>query len=183
MGCGLSVENDQGFNRTVAFIGLDNSGKSRIVYNLVNTDQSQEYVPICTAGAAFYEIQMGGSSFRIYDVGGLGRYREQWPYYISQSDAVCFVIDKSDKDRLGRVREEITEVLKLCAQKSLPLLILSNKTDLDKEITISDIQSITQVGASRIEYTIKECCAVTGDGINAGREWLMSHIKPKSNAL
>jgi hypothetical protein len=33
-------------------------------------------------------------------------------YCIEQSDAVAFVIDRKDKDRMGRVRTEIADVIK-----------------------------------------------------------------------
>ena len=93
MGCNISVEQLMDTLFIVTFIGLDNSGKSNIVHKLVSTDGS-EYVPVPTAGCEFYNLSSSG--LKIVDMGGIGKYRDQWPSYIKQSDGVVFVIDKSD---------------------------------------------------------------------------------------
>lgn len=180
MGCHISVEASQVFNRTVTLVGLDGAGKSAIAFRMVTSDSGQKYVPISTAGVAYWELPMGGSTFRIYDCGGLGRYRYEWPYYMKQSDAVVFVIDRSDKERMGRVREEIAEVIKECASLQIPLLVLVNKVDLKSKLTVQDIATITKLNEARLQDSvIKECSAETGDGIVGARDWLLQHIKPK----
>lgn len=179
MGCQISVEASQVFNRTVTFVGLDGSGKSAIAFNMVSNDSSSRYVPVPTAGVAYWELPMGGSTFRIYDCGGMGRYRSEWSYYIEQSDAVAFVIDKTDKDRMGRVREEIADVIKQCTKLQIPLLILVNKTDQKSKLSTTDIATITKINESRLDSMIKECSAETGEGIITARDWLLAHIKPK----
>ena len=180
MGCSLSVEDQENSSCTVCFLGLDSSGKSHIVHKLVSTDGS-EYVPISTAGAEFYDIP--SSSLRIFDVGGLGKYRDMWPSFIRQSDGVVFVIDKSDHGRLSRVREEIKEVLTECSRLSIPILILANKSDKEKQLKEEDIRSITQVADFHVDYTIKETCALTGEGITSGRDWMLQHMKPRTQKV
>lgn len=177
MGCSLSVEDQDNTACTVCFLGLDNAGKSQIVHRIVSTDGS-EYVPISTAGAEFYDLSE--SSLRIYDVGGLGKYRDMWPSFIKQSDGVVFVIDKSDHQRMSRVREEIKDVLTECQRLSIPILILANKCDKDKELKDIDISSITQVTDFHVEYAIKQCSGLTGDGIASGRDWMLQHMKPRN---
>lgn len=180
MGCNISVEQLMDTSFTVTIVGLDNSGKSHIVHKLTNTDGT-EYVPVPTAGCEFYNLS--SSSLKIIDMGGIGKYRDQWPSYIKQSDGVVFVIDKSDHIRMSRVREEIADVLELVSKLSIPILILANKSDIDQNLNEQDIASICQISQFHVQYDIKLCSAKTGEGISQGRDWLMSHMTPKQQTL
>jgi small GTP-binding protein len=179
MGCPITVDVAQVFEYTVTFVGLDGSGKSHIVFRLTNNDASRQYVSIPTAGVAYGEFLQGLSTFHIYDCGGLGRYREQWLYYVEQSDAVIFVIDRSDKTRMGRVRAEIADIIKKCKAQDIPLLVLANKTDLRSKLTIQDFAKITKIAEAEIEYDIRECSALSNEGIQAAKDWVISHIRQK----
>ncbi|EAY02313.1 small GTP-binding protein, putative [Trichomonas vaginalis G3] len=177
MGCHSSIEGTTVKASTVCFLGLDGSGKSHIVHRILHGD-STDYIPISTPASEYYEIPE--YDLRLFDVGGLGKYRELWLQIIKQCDGVVFVIDKSDHTRMSRVREEISEVLTECANLSIPILILANKCDLDKTLNENDISSITQISQYHVEYAIKECSAVSGDGIISGRDWILQHIKAKN---
>jgi small GTP-binding protein len=150
---------------------------------MVRADASEEdHVPVPTAGVSFLQASMGGQTFRIYDCGGIGRYRSEWPYYIEQSDAVAFVIDRTDRERMGRVREEIATIIVRCKKLSIPLLVLVNKTDLQSKLTVADFTKITLVNEAQITYAVKECSGRTGDGVATARDWLLEKIKPRSAA-
>ena len=184
MGCGTSVEQSQSFTRTITFLGLDNSGKSSIVHEIVNSESSHEdYIPIPTAGVDFHEITLSASKFRIYDCGGIGRYRDQWPFFIKLADAVAFVIDRTDKKRMGVVRDEIKSVITQCQSQQIPLLIFINKSDKKSSLHENDFKMITKINEFKVEYLIKECSAKSGEGIMAGRDWLLQHIKPRATTM
>ncbi|OHT07310.1 ADP-ribosylation factor-like protein 6 [Tritrichomonas foetus] len=187
MGCGNSVEQSQSFTRTVTFVGLDGAGKSSIVRHIVNSEQSSstndEFIPIPTAAVDFYEISLSASKFRIYDCGGLGRYRDQWPFYIKQADAVAFVIDRTDKNRMSVVREEIKGVLNQCQQQNIPILIFINKSDKKSSLNDTDFKMITKINEFKVEYMLKDCIGKSGEGIIAGRDWLLQHIKPRATVI
>lgn len=177
MGCSSSQQESTKNASTICFLGLDGAGKSHIVHRILNND-SKDYIPISTPASEYYEIPE--YNLRLFDVGGLGKYRELWIQIVKQSDGVVFVIDKTDHVRMSRVREEISEVLTECANLSIPILILANKCDLDKTLNENDISSITQISQFHVEYAIKDCSAVTGEGITSGRDWIMQHVKAKN---
>jgi small GTP-binding protein len=183
MGPQVSLDSQRVQTRTVAIVGLEGSGKSEIAFRMVSSDASAQYVPIPTPGIAYSEVPMGGSVFRIHDCGGISRYREQWTYYIQQSDAATFVIDRNDKDRMGRVREEIADVITQCESQQIPLLILVNKSDLKNNLTLKDFTTITRINESKVDYAIKECCATTGDGVIGARDWLIQRIQANTRSL
>ena len=180
MGCNLSVEADIDVSNVVTFVGLDGSGKSEIIFSLVNKDPNKKYIPISTAGLEYHELSMGSTYLKIYDCGGTGRYRDLWDQFIRQSDGVVFVIDKTDLDRMGRVREEIESVITICNSFSIPLLIFAHKTDLNSTLTKLDIESITRINIARIQYNIIESSTKNGNGLIAGRDWILQNLKPKT---
>ena len=179
MGCGSSFDNSN-YTRTITFVGLEGSGKSHIVFHFVAAS-SANFVPLPTAGVEYHECELGASKFQIYDCGGVSRYRSQWPYYISKSDGVVFVIDRTDEERMGRMQEEITEVFRLCEKLNIPILIFINKSDKETNLNADDFVKITKVQDFGIEYGIQECSASTGVGINNGKNWILQHV-PEKNA-
>lgn len=180
MGCNATVEQSQSISRTIVFLGLDGSGKSSVVHQMVSTNNSEEFVPIPTAGADYYESTLGASKFCIYDCGGIGRYRDGWDFYIQHSDAVCFVIDRTDKKRMSVVRDEIQIVLHKCQAMQIPILILINKSDKKSSLSINDFELITKVHEFKVEYEIKECSALEADTIISSRDWVLQHVKPRT---
>lgn len=180
MGCNATAEQSQYISRTVAFLGLDASGKSSIVHQMITTNTTEEYIPIPTAGADYFETSLSASKFCIYDCGGIGRYRDGWEFYIKQSDAVCFVIDRTDKNRMSVVRDEIQIVLRKCQAQQIPILILINKSDKKSLLSINDFELITGIHDFKVEYEIKECSALSADTIIGARDWLIQHVKPRT---
>lgn len=178
MGCGSSLDNSN-YVRTITFVGLEGSGKSHIVFHFVAAS-SANFVPLPTAGVEYHECELGASKFQIYDCGGVSRYRTQWPYYISKSDGVVFVIDRTDEERMGRMQEEITEVFRICEQRNIPILILINKSDKETNLNADDFIKITKVQDFDLVYGMKECSASTGNGINDGKNWILKNVPEKN---
>jgi GTPase SAR1 family protein len=178
MGCFQS--NDSGFlDASVTVVGLEGSGKSAIVHQMTTNQPYTSYVPVPTAGVEYSEIQMNNYIFRIYDCGGMPMYRDQWILYMKKSDAVCFVIDRTDEDRMGRVREEIAVVVPLCVSLRIPLLILVSKEDVGSALTLENITKIAKLDSPQTDWTILLCSAFSGNGIVAARNWLIEHIRAK----
>ena len=55
--------------------------------------------------------------------------RNVWKYYFSSTEGIIFVIDASDKERLGDAKEELLSIME--ESKSVPLLIYANKQDVE----------------------------------------------------
>jgi GTPase SAR1 family protein len=182
MGCfGSSDSGD--LDASVTVIGLEGSGKSAIVHQMTTNQPYTSYVAVPTAGVEYSEIEMSNYTFRIYDCGGMPMYRDQWPAYIKKSNAVCFVIDRTDEDRMGRVREEIAMVVPLCVSLRIPLLILVSKEDVGSALTLDNITKIAKLESAQMDWTILLCSAATGNGIVAARNWLVEHIRVKRSEV
>jgi small GTP-binding protein len=185
MGGHVSIRAEYDLHRAVAVVGLDGSGKSQVVFKMLadlSPSPPAPYLPIPTAGVAYSEFSEGKLTFGVYDCGGMARYREQWPHFVKESDGVVFVIDRTDSARIVRIREEIAEIIDLCASLDTPLLVLVNKSDLNSEMRVPDPPIVNKLLDARLDYTVKECSATTGDGIADARNWIVNQIQEKSRA-
>ena len=113
MGCNISQlkkmkESLQGEenNKKVLFLGLDNAGKSTLLFQMKEKD-FRETVP--TIGLNVEQIQYRGINFTLWDVSGQST--RLWKHYFDKINAIIFVIDSCDKERLPKVKEELSKIL------------------------------------------------------------------------
>ena len=66
----------------------------------------------------------------VWDVGGQDRIRALWRHYYQNTDAVIFVVDSSDVERLDEAASELSKVLGEPELAAARLLVLANKQDL-----------------------------------------------------
>lgn len=93
------------------------------------------------------------------DVGGQKTLRSYWRNYFEKTDALIWVVDATDRLRMGGCREELASLLvqevRLCPSRECPsylirkqrlmgasLLIFSNKTDVDGCMNEDEIRKV-----------------------------------------
>ena len=58
------------------------------------------------------------------------------------------------------------------------LLVFANKQDIKNSMSASEIShSLNLTGIKDHPWHIQACCALTGEGLYQGLEWIVSHIK------
>lgn len=98
---------------------------------------------------------------------------------------MVFVIDSHDRDRLPEARQELSRILKDREMKDCPLLIFANKQDLPKSMTDEEIieglaiQHLTQ--SDNRPWQLQKSCAVEGQGLWDGINWLVKTVKSQSH--
>lgn len=162
---GEKVENEQKKFR-VLMVGLDNSGKTTILYR-VKIGEFISTIP--TIGFNVESIVSNNAELTIWDVGGIDRIRALWRHYIEGTDGLIFVIDSSDISRITESKECLVSFLKDYELEKIPLLIILNKQDLPG--TISPMQLKEEIDLKN-EYVIIGCSGYTGDGLNDAISWL-----------
>jgi len=60
---------------------------------------------IPTQRAKLEELDFGSVHFRAWDVGGHAQVRDMWAEYYVHADAIVFVIDSADRDRLQEAKK------------------------------------------------------------------------------
>ena len=133
MGCNISqlkklkdASKDEDNNKKVLFLGLDNAGKSTLLFQMKD-NQYKDTVP--TVGLNVEQIKYRGMNFTLWDVSGQAT--RLWKHYFDKINAIIFVIDSSDRDRIDRAREELQKVIEDLELSNAPILIFANKQDID----------------------------------------------------
>ncbi|KAM9747321.1 putative ADP-ribosylation factor-like protein 5C isoform 2-T2 [Dama dama] len=92
----------------VIIVGLDNAGKTTILYQLL----TNEVIHTCpTIGSNVEEIVLQKTHFVMWDIGGQEALRSTWNTYYSNTEFIILVIDSTDRDRLLTTREELYKML------------------------------------------------------------------------
>jgi len=174
MGAGLGKESLANLTGTgsyhCAMIGLDQSGKTTILYRL-KFGQYTNTVP--TIGFNCEKIRIGADSgskshnFLLWDVGGQDKTRPLWRSYTRCTDGIIFVVDSSDAERLEEAKLELLKICKLTEKHAVPILVLANKQDLPGAMDTPRLEKGLGLGelARGVGWSIRPCCAVTGEGL------------------
>jgi tripartite motif-containing protein 23 len=108
----------------VVTLGLDGSGKTSLLFKL----KQNEFVPtIPNIGFNVETLEYKNIKFTIWDVGGQMKLRPLWKHYYLNTQAVIFVIDSSDRERLGEAKNELVKLLGEKELEDACILILLSK--------------------------------------------------------
>ena len=87
------------------------------------------YLGILSPGYIFLSKFHVNDLYILSDVGGQSTIRSYWRNYFEQTDAIVWVVDSSDKRRLGIARAELEKVLKQEKLAGATLLVRSALLD------------------------------------------------------
>ena len=113
----------------VVMVGLDSAGKSTVLYRL-KFDQYVNTVPTIGFNCERVRGSYGrsrGLTFLIWDVGGQEKVRPLWKSYTRATDAVIFVVDSTDVERLEEAKLELHRIMRTPDNVGVPLLVIANK--------------------------------------------------------
>eukprot|EP00658_Telonema_sp_P-2_P030369 TRINITY_DN22947_c0_g1_i1.p1 TRINITY_DN22947_c0_g1~~TRINITY_DN22947_c0_g1_i1.p1 ORF type:complete len:185 (+),score=59.99 TRINITY_DN22947_c0_g1_i1:290-844(+) len=164
--------------RRVVMVGLDAAGKTTLLYKL-KLNEAVRTIP--TIGFNVETVEFKQVTFTVWDVGGQDKIRKLWRHYYEDVDAIIFVLDSNDKDRIEEARGEVETMLKEQELANASLLVLANKQDLPYAMSATDITE--GLGLNHLkgrDWYIQPCSATEGNGLVEGFDWLNSTLnKPK----
>lgn len=131
-------------------------------------------------GFEITSVAYGSHNLNIWDVGGQQTLRAFWFNYFDQLDALVWVVDVSQLDRLSEVFRELYTVIQNERVHGVRLLLLLNKIDLVGDGDVADAVGAQVIEALELEaygargekWQMIKCSAVTGEGVDAGLGWL-----------
>ncbi|CAI7806681.1 unnamed protein product [Closterium sp. NIES-54] len=106
--------------------------------------------------------------------------RPYWRCYYPNTQAVIYVVDSTDVDRMGTSKEEFHAILDEEELKEAVVLVYANKQDLPG--AMSEVQVSDALGLHKIKsrpWAIYKTSAVKGDGLFEGLDWLSETLKSK----
>ncbi|CAK87419.1 unnamed protein product (macronuclear) [Paramecium tetraurelia] len=180
MGIPLSTIFDSWFSKKemrILMVGLDAAGKTTILYRL-KLGEIVHSVP--TIGFNVEKVEYKNISFTVWDIGGQDKLRLLWRHYFTGTQGIIFVIDSSDKERLNVAKEELMRLMGDEELRDAALLILANKFDIS-QVTVDQLISKLELQSMRREWFVQTTCAITGDGLYQGLDWLSKQFNKRKN--
>jgi GTP-binding protein SAR1 len=168
---------------TILLLGLDNAGKTTLLYKLKH-GTIHTFVPTQRAQLEEMVIGNGSIKFRAWDLGGHEAVRHIWRDYYVNADAIVFVVDSADRERVDEAKRELHAVMEEPALQTVPLLILGNKVDLKTSLPGEQLVSALALGnkidpatsITRRPVALFSCSLVEGYGYGAAFQWLAEYL-------
>eukprot|EP01105_Mastigella_eilhardi_P005186 TRINITY_DN16957_c0_g1_i1.p1 TRINITY_DN16957_c0_g1~~TRINITY_DN16957_c0_g1_i1.p1 ORF type:complete len:175 (-),score=59.19 TRINITY_DN16957_c0_g1_i1:193-717(-) len=158
----------------VLMLGLDSAGKTTILYKL-KLGQNVSTIP--TVGFNVETVTYKKVKFNVWDVGGQDKIRPLWRHYFAGTQALIFVVDSSDRERIEEAHSELVRIITDREMKDAVLLVFANKNDLPKAMDTDEVTE--RLGLNKLKdrnWHVQTSCAITGDGLFDGLTWLNSQV-------
>jgi len=136
---------------------------------------------IPTIGFNVETVTWKNLKFQVWDLGGQTSIRPYWRCYYANTDAVIYVVDSSDRDRIGISKEELLSMMEEEEMRDAVLLILANKQDIAGSMSateITDAFGLTEMKGRT--WSIHKCSALKGDGVDTAFDWLVNQLSQKT---
>ncbi|VDP11687.1 unnamed protein product [Onchocerca flexuosa] len=165
----------------ILILGLDGAGKTTILYRL---QVGEVVTTIPTIGFNVEQVIYKNLKFQVWDLGGQTSIRPYWRCYYSNTDAIIYVVDSADKDRIGISKQELVSMLERTEGTQIPtvlqeeelknaiLMVLANKQDIPNCLSLADVHRSLGLDALRTRtFQIFKTSATKGEGLDEAMEW------------
>ena len=154
----------------ISMLGLDTAGKTTILYQL---KLGEVVATTSTIGFNVETVKAGKITMEIWDFPGQDQIRPLWRGYFANTHGLIYVVDSNDRKRMGEAAEELHKMLMDCHLQCVALLVFCNKQDLPDAMNLSEIAD--RLGLYSLKgrnWNMQSTCAITGEGIHEGLNWL-----------
>lgn len=170
-------------------VGDHEVGKTSIVRRFVENKFSTDYRATIGLNILSHSIDFLGNEvkFSIWDVGAQKYFARFRRTYYTGSQAAFIVFDLTNKKSYDNVLDWFNEIDNFLETKELPIIIIGNKSDLEKERVVSYQEgvdmtnSLSEKGLTNISYI--ETSALTGENIQDAFRLISYHYIMKSKDL
>lgn len=156
----------------ILFLGLDYAGKDEILNKLINQKPT---LTIPTVGFNVSTYEHDNLIIHQFDIGCADKVRILFRHFYQGTDAIVFVIDSSDHERIEENYEEIKKIMRETFLFNTIFLFFANKQDLPNAIKPEEIKKRLLDIKDHI-WHVQGCSALTGEGIYEGLDWLGEQI-------
>nr|CAB3450778.1 unnamed protein product [Digitaria exilis] len=138
----------------VVMLGLDAAGKTTILYKL-HIGEVLSTVP--TIGFNVEKVQYKNVMFTVWDI---------------------YVVDSLDRERIGKAKSEFQAIINDPLMLNSVILVFANKQDMKGAMTPMEVcEGLGLYDLKNRTWHIQGSCAVKGDGLYEGLDWLASTLK------
>ncbi|KAL3523566.1 hypothetical protein ACH5RR_016400 [Cinchona calisaya] len=159
-------------------VGLANAGKTTILYKL---KFGKIVTTIPTIGFNVETVEHKNINFNVWDIWVQDKIRPLWRYYFHDTQGLVFVVDSNDRDRVFEARNELHMMLNEDELRDAVLLVFANKQDLPNAMNAAEVAEKLGLHFLRQRHWyIQSTCAISGEGLYEGLDWLSSNIANKA---
>jgi len=161
----------------ILMLGLDAAGKTTILYRL----QIGEVVStLPTIGFNVETLTYKNLKLQVWDLGGQSSIRPYWKCYYGSTQAVIYVVDSADRERIPTSRAELLAMLAEDELQDCKLLVFANKQDQENAMSVAEVSDALGLHTLKgRQWTIMKSCAIKGEGLEEGLEWLANSLGQK----
>uniref|UniRef100_A0AAX7UFC9 ADP-ribosylation factor-like 8Bb n=1 Tax=Astatotilapia calliptera TaxID=8154 RepID=A0AAX7UFC9_ASTCA len=144
----------------LTLVGLQYSGKTTFVNVIASGQFSEDMIP--TVGFNMRKVTKGNVTIKIWDIGGQPRFRSMWERYCRGVNAIVYMVDAADREKIEASRNELHNLLDKPQLQGIPVRDLLNLSAIqDREICCYSV-------------SCKE-----KDNIDITLQWLIQHSKSR----
>eukprot|EP00171_Calliarthron_tuberculosum_P013174 IDg13174t1 len=124
--------------------------------------------------------EVGKLKAQVWDLGGQESIRPYWRSYYQEQEAVIFVVDSCDGERMEFAQRELMNIISEEELRKAVVCVFANKQDMPQALSTAQIAE--NLGLSSIvdkKWTIIGTSALRGEGLKEGFEWIAESIKDK----
>ena len=161
----------------IAMVGLDAAGKTTVLGQL-KFGETQTTIP--TIGFNVDTVEYKNLKFCMWDIGGQAKLRPLWKHYFTGCDAIIYVVDCADRQRIQDATKELHLALEDDNLRDASVLVLANKQDLPNAAGPSELQELMKLRSLRgRKWFVRGCTATNGKGLFEGLDWLSANLPAK----
>jgi len=165
----------------LTLVGLQHAGKTTFVNVIASGNFNEDMIP--TVGFNMRKISKGNVTIKLWDIGGQPRFRSMWERYCRGVNAIVYMVDAADSEKIEASRNELHNLLEKPQLAGIPVLVLGNKRDLPEALDENGL--IEKMNLNAIQDREICCYSISckeKDNIDITLQWLISHSKGGSNA-
>jgi len=160
----------------LTLVGLQHAGKTTFVNVIASGNFNGDMIP--TVGFNMRKISKGNVTIKLWDIGGQPRFRSMWERYCRGVNAIVYMVDAADPEKIEASRNELHNLLEKPQLAGIPVLVLGNKRDLPEALDENGL--IEKMNLNAIQDREICCYSISckeKDNIDITLQWLISHSK------
>ncbi|XP_040579643.1 ADP-ribosylation factor-like protein 8B-A [Lepeophtheirus salmonis] len=158
----------------LTLVGLQHAGKTTFVNVIASGSFNEDMIP--TVGFNMRKITKGNVTIKLWDIGGQPRFRSMWERYCRGVNAIVYMVDAADQDKIEASRNELHNLLDKPQLAGIPILVLGNKRDLPNALDENGL--IEKMNLNAVQDREICCYSVSckeKDNIDLTLQWLIYH--------
>ncbi|XP_069123314.1 uncharacterized protein [Argopecten irradians] len=161
--------------------GLDAAGKTTLLYQL---KLGEVVTTIPTIGFNIETLEHNNVELTTWDLGGRDKARPLYRHYYPGTDAIVFVVDSNDRERIDEIQKELHTTIKEDELREIIVVIAANKQDIHGVMTPEEVGEKMNVEFIRKSHRCEVfgTSATTGEGLYEMLDWVVEAVSTKQAA-